>query len=1663
MHVSSHTSRRSILSPRLRVAPPRLRTFVLAFSVIALLAAIALATPFAFDPAPRQLAAQTNLIDYDTDGDDLIEVSTRAQWAAINHDLDTDGSPTATGTTDWQAAFPNAMTGNGCASTCNGYELANDLDFDGQTFTPLGSTSATNAGFAGTFVGNGFEIRNPTSSGASYVSVFATTETTATISGIGVIEPNFSSNTGSYQVGGIVGRHQGKLYGSYVVGHDDLNGRSVGAIAAWVGGSSVIAHSYARIDVNGGSGNYAMSLGGIIGWVNGGAKCINSYAQADLTGTSTGSFTATIGQIHGSTVSGTLDNTNCTAAGSNNSTAYGNIANMRGAVSYSSPSSNNPFSGFDDTNEDGNTATVDYWDFVGPHDTPVLKAFGHTRNRQAFDYDMDDDGRIDIRTLAQWAAMDEDRNGDGIVDGTASYISPRQYVKGFPGAMNTMGCGATDHDNDPMTPDQPTCTGYELLNDLDFQGWYYNSIPELPRQSYGTPGISLKLYGNGYLVKYVAYHNNRNTNGRGNGIFGSLDSAGRIEGIGFWQPDVNGNNRQIGGAVMGALNGKAVGIYVYSKPGQFFVGNGNQWGGIAAEIIGELLNSFVRGDVGHPATGGDDTAGLFGFAQNGGTCRNSYWDGQWIQGGGAKHWTIAGANANNHYNPQSCYANTTTWWGGTKTAAQHSLVSPRDNLTARTREVMASTDDYTGIYQYWDMDGSGNAQDVWDFGDETELPLLKAYGHDRVLPEPRFGHATATFNLCTRTLPVANEIIRQLKNDTWRTTSPPITARPAAIDALSPCNSNSDTRNVTLAQLRDFVVTTPENPFRLDPGRTSPPSPRITALDHADLGYLPNAAHFDFSDNALTTLPACGFQDLTVQQIDLSNNAITSLPPDAFTCQSKTAVENNANPFAYYGSWIDLSGNRLTTDGIPYRLFDEMPYVTGIDLSNNAITEVNTRWFDHLTNLGRRDPDATTLPRIVGLHLGGNEITGHFYWHKAFPENMRFYEATYSGTNAGNDLRDAIIARINEEKGLRREDLRLTDNLDLETTENLRNGMITSGTCPEDAISGPPGSVDVNNMPVQCQEATRWTPPWEVGTSAEVSAPTTSTTGDDGHIVLSFSHQSPGRGELPITGYQLRYRLLPDDVNAPWMQPWLTVPVDRSYGQKSTTITVLMPLNFYQFQMRALLAGTPGPPVSFAQGTWPEGLEGATAQSPMAEPGRRSIRVTFTHQPVTYDDPDRAAVLGITGYQLRYRPADADPDDPWTRDWHDIDVDVSTPGPKSVIVEPLLEGVIYEFQIRPVSAGPVESVAVTQTTVIALPKANSIRPTIREISVRAGQEVRLEVEVISLQNTLRNDFADDADSLMTFRWTESPSGGGTFATPSTDRRVIYTAPDLPGTYTILAEAQPDGICRDHHKTKLGISAEDRAPCIATITVRVSRAPGAVEPEADPINPAGLIPTSLTDNAGVAYAVFTPVDGGTFTGDNITVTAPEGAIPDQQLLGISAAVSSIPVPPPIPGGRITIAGSYYEVNGVQRTGDAPVSGYTLDDPILACIPVPDMFRADISNVEVVSRAASDGSITILTSSIRQTATGLAACGNIGQLPATIAAANIGIIEATPAPEAPTDEDLPETGGTAPSAWIITLAIITATTAVGIAITTTAARRRRHSGGVRPRPWAVGAPP
>ena len=452
------------------------------------------------------------------------------------------------------------------------------------------------------------------------------------------------------------------------------------------------------------------------------------------------------------------------------------------------------------------------------------------------------------------------------------------------------------------------------------------------------------------------------------------------------------------------------------------------------------------------------------------------------------------------------------------------------------------------------------------------------------------------------------------------------------------------------------------------------------------------------------------------------------------------------------------------------------------------------------------------------------------------------------------------------------------------------------------------------------------------------------------------------------------------------------------------------------------------------------------------ESGRGSLRVRFTHNPMR--DGEAFTVLR---YEFRYRVRPADTSAAWGTTggeaWRTASISLDTTGEKTFIIYALEPETIYQVQLRATSLALPNVATQTTGTWTRLPEINSIEPAITEVSVRAGDTIRLEVDVYGLSNIVDNGLPDVDGSKLIFTWSDNPGGGG-FADPGDSRRVLYTAPSLPGTYTVRVEAQPDGICRDHHKTTFDISDEDRAACIAMFTVRVARAAVDPDPPAEPVNPAGLIPTSLTDEAGTAYAVFTPVEGGTFTGEGVTVTAAKGAVPDGELLGVAASVSPIAVPAPTPGARLTLSGSFYDINGVQRNGEAPVSGYRLDDPLTVCLPLPAAFRANVSDIVIASRS-DDGSLGILSSKLRQTGGALSVCGSVGQLPATVAVAKTGIVEAPPEPMDPTTGEPPDTGGSAPGVSFALLALWFGFALVAglaaVALAGSSIRRRGHGVG------------
>ena len=232
----------------------------------------------------------SSAVDYDTDDDGLIEITTLARLDAIRHDLDGDGVPTTDGATAYAAAFPAVGDRQACGGLtgCVGYELGANLDFDtnnsgsadagdtywnsGAGWEPLDNGTAF-GGFRAIFEGNGHTIANLfIDRDSDDVGLFGRT-VSSVIRHVGLIDVEVS---GSSNVGGLAGVDQGSIIGSYVTGMVTGTGGDVGGLVGQKYGRSVVT-SYAAVEVTGED-----NVGGLIGENN--AILTASYATGRVTG-----------------------------------------------------------------------------------------------------------------------------------------------------------------------------------------------------------------------------------------------------------------------------------------------------------------------------------------------------------------------------------------------------------------------------------------------------------------------------------------------------------------------------------------------------------------------------------------------------------------------------------------------------------------------------------------------------------------------------------------------------------------------------------------------------------------------------------------------------------------------------------------------------------------------------------------------------------------------------------------------------------------------------------------------------------------------------------------------------------------------------------------------------------------------------------------------------------------------------------------------------------------------------------------------------------------------------------------------------------------------------------------------------------------------------------
>ena len=152
----------------------------------------------------------------------------------------------------------------------------------------------------------------------------------------------------------------------------------------------------------------------------------------------------------------------------------------------------------------------------------------------AGDYDVDNDGLIEVDTLAKLNAIRWDLDGNGVpVSGKTT-----EYAAAFPNAEDNMGCnesGATISSG----PGNPACSGYELSANLDFDDntagdrtddTYYNSGAGW--QPIGDAGTAFtgEFHGTGYTISNLAIDRDSTTTDSKYyaGLFGRIDSGAVI-------------------------------------------------------------------------------------------------------------------------------------------------------------------------------------------------------------------------------------------------------------------------------------------------------------------------------------------------------------------------------------------------------------------------------------------------------------------------------------------------------------------------------------------------------------------------------------------------------------------------------------------------------------------------------------------------------------------------------------------------------------------------------------------------------------------------------------------------------------------------------------------------------------------------------------------------------------------------------------------------------------------------------------------------------------------------------------------------------------------------------------------------------------------------------
>ena len=286
-------------------------------------------------------------------------------------------------------------------------------------------------------------------------------------------------------------------------------------------------------------------------------------------------------------------------------------------------------------------------------------------------YDSDDDGLIEVSTLARFDAIRFDLDDDGSA-------ADMGYANAFNYAASDMGCPPSG------------CIGYELVANPDFDtddsggvgtgDTYWNEETGWTAIGRGDgDGFSAEFEGNGRAIDSL-YVKTTDANA---GLFSVVAEGGTVRNVRLESVNVSGR-AQVGGlAGQSSVSGRANntgGSIVASYASTPVSSSGNYVGGLVGSNWDDITASCAVGSV----LAGGNPDGLVG-RHGVGEVTASYWDRQ--------------------------------------TSGQARSLAGQGKTTSELQRPTA----YTGICADWnvDIDGDGNADDLWSFGTSSEYPTLR--------------------------------------------------------------------------------------------------------------------------------------------------------------------------------------------------------------------------------------------------------------------------------------------------------------------------------------------------------------------------------------------------------------------------------------------------------------------------------------------------------------------------------------------------------------------------------------------------------------------------------------------------------------------------------------------------------------------------------------------------------------------------------------------------------------------------------------------------------------------------------------------------------------------------------------------------------------------------